>query len=343
MCTDLRLVRLPDKHVSARTLDFGFELASTVRVVPRQQAWSATAATAGPGPLHWTNTLGFVAMTAFGFDDYFADGLNEAGLSVGTLWLPETKLPSSPPTSGEQQSMDFINLAGWFLGTCRTVADVKAALSTVQIWNAPVKDLWPAGRPIPDKITPLLDWAFTEHLAIHDAKGGDIVVEFINGTTNIYDNPAGVLTNSPTFPWHVTNLRNYIGLTNVEDQPNNLMGMPVTGTGNGTGLIGLPGDVTPPSRFVRATVLSQVMTSVTGSRDAVNEAFHCLDLVSVPRHLAASGDYTQWYVVREHDKLIYYVRSYDGWTTDAHDLIALSVSTPGAPSTLELPVPVPAP
>ncbi len=336
MCTDLRLVRLADLHVSGRTLDFAYELGSTVQVVPRGQEWSATTTAGGAAPLTWTNGVGFVAMTAFGFDQYFVDGLNEAGLSVGTLWLPETTLPTTAPSDGAA-ALDFINLAGWLLGTCNTVADVKAALGTVQIWNAPVKDLWPAGRAVPPRIAPLMDWAFTEHLAIHDAHGGDLVVEFVDGGMQVHDNVVGVLTNSPVYPWHVTNLRNYIGLTNVESQTYNLMGMPVTGTGNGTGLIGLPGDVTPPSRFVRATVLSQVASSATDSRDAINQAFHSLDLVSVPRHLAASGDYTQWYVARDHDNRVYYVRSYDGWTTDVHDLGGLGVANPGPQQSLPLP------
>jgi choloylglycine hydrolase len=337
MCTDLRLVRLPDLHVSGRTMDFAFELASTVQVVPRGQEWTATATGGGVAPLAWTNDLGFVALDGFGFTRFFADGLNEAGLSVGTLWLPETKLPESPPTTGTAPALDFVNLAGWLLGTCRTVADVKKALGTVQLWNAPVKDLWPAGQAVPDAVKPLMDWAFTEHLTVHDASGGDLVVEFLDGEVHLHDNVVGVLTNSPTYPWHVTNLRNYIGLTNVEDKPYNLMGMPVTGTGNGTGLIGLPGDVTPPSRFVRATVLGQVAQAASDARDAVNQVFHSLDLVSVPRHLAASGDYTQWYVARDHDNRVLYVRSYDGWTTDAHDLADLRVDQPGAISTLPLP------
>lgn len=337
MCTDLRLVRLTDLHISGRTLDFAFELGSQVRVVPRGQTWSATATSGGGEPLAWTNDLGFVAMDAFGFDGYFADGLNEAGLSVGTLWLPETSLPTTPPHEGGAPALDFVNLAGWLLGTCRTVGDVKAALGTVQVWNAPVRDLWPAGKAVPSQLAPLMDWAFTEHLAIHDAEGGDLVVEFLDGVAHVYDNVVGVLTNSPTYDWHVTNLRNYIGLTNAEDQPYNLMGMPVRGTGNGTGLIGLPGDVTPPSRFVRATVLTQVVTRADSPRAAVNQMFHCLDLVSVPRDLAASGDHTQWYVVRDHDRRAYYVRSYDGWTTDCHDLGSLAVSSPGQPTTLPLP------
>lgn len=337
MCTDLRLIRLPSMHVSARTLDFAIELHSQVRVVPRGQQWSAVSTGNDVPTLTWTNTLGFVAMDALGFDDKFADGLNEAGLSVGTLWLPETTLPTTPPETGTALAIDFVSIAGWLLGTCSTVEDVKKAIASVQVWNAPVKLMWPEGRPVPTPMQSLMDWAPTEHLAIHDAHGGDIVIEFAGGGMHVYDNPVGVLTNSPTFDWHLTNLRNYVGLTNVNANPVTLAGFTVAPTGNGTGLAGLPGDVTPPSRFVRATVLAEVVTSATDARDAVNQAFHSLDLVSVPRHVVAEGDYTQWSVARDHDNLIYYVRAYDSWTTDAHDLRALGVTGSGAPSTLPLP------
>ena len=335
MCTDLRLTRLEGFHVSARTLDFAFETASVIEVVPRGQQWAATA---GPGaePLTWTNQLGFLAVNFFGFDDYFADGLNEAGLSVATLWLAETGLPDEPP-EGAGPAIDFINLAGWLLGTCSTVAEVKAALTSVRIWDAPVGVLWPADRPMPEALKPLTHWSATEHLSIHDAQGNDLVVEFVDGQTRIYDNHVGVLTNSPVYPWHVTNLRNYIGLTNVEDKPYNLLGMSVVATGNGTGLLGMPGDVTPPSRFVRATVLTQTVRQAQDPRDAVNQAFHSLDLVSVPRYLAAAGDYTQWYVVRDHDRKRLYVRTYDGWQTDEHDLGELGVAGTGPRRTLPLP------
>ncbi|MDQ1307803.1 MAG: hypothetical protein QG671_3637 [Actinomycetota bacterium] len=337
MCTDLRLVRLKDMHISARTLDFGYETQSRVQVVPRGQKWQATPTQTAAGTLEWTNDLGFLGMDAFGFDFAFCDGLNEAGLSVGTLWLPETDLVTDPPASSDTPAVDFVNLAGWILGTCRTVADVKAALAGVAIWNAPIKRLWPSDRPVPDVVKPLLDFAFTEHLSIHDASGGDLVVEFVDGGIHLHDNAIGVLTNSPTYDWHVTNLRNYVGLTNVEDEPKNLMGMTVKPTGNGTGLLGMPGDVTPPSRFIRATVLTEVTTEAKDARAAINQAFHSLDLVSVPRHLAASGDYTQWYVARDHDNAVYYVRSYDGWTTDTHDLKALGVAAQGTRSVLPIP------
>ena len=333
MCTDLRLIRLSDLHVSARTLDFAFETQSQVEIVPRGQQWQSAVA---DGALSWSNHLGFVALNGLGFPDYFADGLNEAGLSVGTLWLPETQLPAAAP-AGEGPAIDFLSLAGWLLGTCASVEEVKAALPGVRVWNPPLRDLWPAARPLPKGLQGLADWAIPEHLAIHDAHGHDLVVEFLDGQMLMHDNPAGVLTNSPTFDWHLTNLRNYVGLTNVEAQPYTLSGNAVTPTGNGTGLLGMPGDVTPPSRFVRATVMAQTVTAAADARAAINQAFHCLNLVSVPRHLAASGDYTQWSVARDHDNAVLYVRAYDSWATGAHDLAALEVTVEGLRRTHPMP------
>jgi choloylglycine hydrolase len=338
MCTDLRLVRLNGLHISGRTMDFAQELGSQVQVVPAGDSWSATETGTTVAALTWTNRFGYVAMDAFGFDWAACDGLNDAGLSIGTLWLPETDLPTDPPASGDQPAVDLIHFGPWILGTCATVQDVREAFAGVQVWNAQVRRLWPADQPMPDAVRPLLDFAFPMHLAVHDAHGGDLVVEFLDGAPVFHDDPVGVLTNSPTFDWHETNLRNYVNLRDAEAKPLDLMGLEITPTGNGTGLLGLPGDVTPPSRFVRATVLAEVSRTAKDARAAVNQVFHCLDLVSVPRDVAPSGDATQWYVARDHDQLVYYVRSYDGWTTDAHDLHALGVSDPKtARSALPLP------
>ena len=137
MCTDLRLVRLQDLHVSGRTMDFAQELGSRVQVVPAGNEWSATA-TGTPVPaLTWTNTHGYVAMDAFGFDWAACDGLNDAGLSIGTLWLPETDLPTEPPAAGGEPAVDLIHFGSWILGTCATVQDVRDAFAGVQVWNAP--------------------------------------------------------------------------------------------------------------------------------------------------------------------------------------------------------------
>ncbi len=326
MCTDLRLARLKDLHVSGRTMDFADELQSRVQVVPAGLDWSATETGTEAEPLRWTNTHGYVAMDAFGFDRVACDGLNDAGLSIGTLWLPETDLPQVPPATGVKPAIDLIHFGSWILGTCATVQEVRDAFATVQIWNSPIGRLWASDRPRPDAVVRLAEYSLPLHLAVHDALGGDLVVEFLGGLPVCHDNPVGVLTNSPTFDWHTTNLRNFINLTSAEAKPVNLMGLEVDPTGNGTGLLGLPGDVTPPTRYIRAAMLSAVSTAATDARAAVNQAFHALDLVHVPRQVAASGDYTQWYVVRDHDNLGYFVRGYDSWQTDAHDLYRLGVA-----------------
>ena len=76
-------------HVSARTLDFAVETEARLQVVPRGSPFTATTTGTASPALTWTNTLGFVAMDTFGFANYFSDGLNEAGLSVGTCGCPK--------------------------------------------------------------------------------------------------------------------------------------------------------------------------------------------------------------------------------------------------------------
>ena len=137
MCTDVRLVQLADLHVSARTMDFAEELGSTLQVVPVGQQWSATHTHSEVQTLRWTNAHGYVAMDAFGFDWAACDGLNDAGLSIGTLWLPETTLPTTPPTTGAAPAIDLIHFGSWILGTCATVQDVRAAFAAVQCGTRP--------------------------------------------------------------------------------------------------------------------------------------------------------------------------------------------------------------
>ena len=81
-----------------------------------------------------------------------------------------------------------------------------------------------------------------------------MVIEYVNGAAHVYDNPIGVFTNSPAFDWHITNLRNYVNLSPINVAPVKLSGKTLKGLGQGSGLLGLPGDYTPPSRFVRAAV-----------------------------------------------------------------------------------------
>jgi choloylglycine hydrolase len=113
-----------------------------------------------------------------------------------------------------------------------------------------------------------------------------------------------VITKSPTFDWHMTNLRNYVNFSMTNVPPIKLGTVVLKPFGQGTGMLGMPGDFTPPSRFVRAVAFSQsVLPSKTG-HDAIIEAFHILNQFDIPKgsarehekdeHGNVVADYTLW-------------------------------------------------
>jgi len=98
----------------------------------------------------------------------------------------------------------------------------------------------------------------------------------------IFDNALGVLTNSPSFDWHTTNLRNYIHLSAVAIPEKKIAGLDFSPMGAGSGTIGLPGDFTPPSRFVRAVAWTQTARSTQTSIETVYEVFRILAISTFP-------------------------------------------------------------
>src|SRR5208282_2216741 len=104
------------------------------------------------------------------------------------------------------------------------------------------------------------------HYVVYDASGKSIVVEYTGGKLHVYDDPLGVITNSPAFDWQMTNLSNYVNFSMTNVPPVKLGPVTLEPFGQGSGMLGLPGDFTPPSRFVRAVAFSQsVFQAKTGA------------------------------------------------------------------------------
>ena len=137
------------------------------------------------------------------------------------------------------------------LGNFATVDEVKAAVGDVVVWGEMVPQL--------GSFAPL-------HYSVHDAGGKSIVIEYVDGKLHVYDNAVGVLTNSPTYEWHIQNLRNYVNLTAENAKPVKIGNVTYAGTGQGSGLHGLPGDPTPPSRFVMAAATAYLVEQAEGCR-----------------------------------------------------------------------------
>jgi len=218
-----------------RTMEFGVESNWKISVVPRNMEFTSPAPDGKKG-LTWKTKYGYVGVVGWGIDAMVSDGLNEAGLSFGGLWF-ETDVKYQDVGPGEQNRALAQTLCGsWILGNFATVDELKQAVDGVKVFGY---------------VVPALGSAPPAHGIITDASGKCVVMEFGDGKVNIYDNPLGILTNAPNFPWHLNHLRQFIGMSNENPKTRVMSGMKFVPTGHGAGMIGLPGDLTPPSRFIR--------------------------------------------------------------------------------------------
>ncbi len=315
-CTDVRLIAADGSAFTVRTMEFAADLKSETVIMPRGRQFTS------PGPkgagLAWTSKYGFVFMNAYG-QPAVTDGLNEKGLGFGALYLPGETQYETVKAGEEGRALSNIQFGAWVLGNFATVDEVRDAVASVRVWAEFVPQL--------GSYSPL-------HFAIHDASGKSLVIEYIGGTAHVYDNTIGVLTNSPTYDWHIQNLRNYVNLTAENTAPVKLGNTTYASTGQGSGLHGLPGDPTPPSRFVMAAATAYLADQPKDAAGALVLAQHLIDRVDIPKGLVRdyadggkpTGDYTQWTVFRDHANKVYFWRSYDDTGLKALDLKTVDFS-----------------
>lgn len=147
------------------------------------------------------------------------------------------------------------------------------------------------------------------------------------GTLKVHDAPLGVMTNAPTYDWHMTNLANYINLSVTDVDQAKVGPTTVTAFGSGAGLLGLPGDFTPPSRFVRAVVYSQSAAPNATADDAVLSAFHILNQFDIPKGAVVNSaigqpvaEITEWTSVADLKNLRWYFRTFSDQSIHMVDL-----------------------
>lgn len=324
-CTDARLVAQDGSVLTARSMEFGAPVNSGLVVSPRGSKLQSDAPGGAKG-LGWTAKYGFVYMDGFGLNAA-CDGLNEAGLGFGGLYLPGFANYETIAPGENSKAVSNLQFGAWLLSQFATVAEVKAALPQIHVWGEPVAAFGNSFIPI--------------HYVVHDAKGNSIVLEWVGGKLKVYDNTVGVMTNSPPYDWQMTNLDNYINLSPDNAKPVKINGVEYAATGQGSGLVGLPGDPTPPSRLVDTAVALNAAVKPKDATEALVLGQKLMNRVDLPAGLArdpSSGgsDITQWVVFRDHTNKIYYFRTYNNMSLQAVDLKKLDFS-PDAP-TRRLPI-----
>lgn len=318
-CTDIHLQSKDGAHIIARTLEFAMEFDSQLVSTPRGMSFTVTTPNNKPGK-SWKNKIGYVYVNALK-QLFTVDGMNEQGLTFEYLYLPGLTQYQSVPAGKDAMAIPYTYLGDYLLGNCATLDEVRAAL----------KDLYVYQQTIPG----LGDMVFPLHAAIHDASGKGIVVEFINGNMVIHDYK-DVMTNSPTYDWHLTNLLQYLNLSPYNPAPIIINGVSYGMNGQGAGMIGLPGDVSPASRFVKMAFMLHYANQADTAFDAVNLARHIINNVDIPIGIAREKtstadayDYTQWTVFKDQTNKIIYFTTYDNLTLRAVDMKKLDLSEKG--------------
>lgn len=265
-CTGITLKAKDGAVVYGRTLEWGaFDLNSRVVVIPRGHKFTGSTPDGKPG-LTWKAKYGVVAIDGLE-KEAFLDGLNEKGLAVGLFYLPGFAKYQKYDPAKAGQSIGPADVVQLLLSTCAGIDEVRMTLVKVRVVPVIEKAL---GFPPP------------AHYIVTEPSGKAIVVEYLKGKLKIFDAPLGVITNSPSYDWHMTNLRNYINLSPVALPGKKIEDLDFTPLGAGSGMIGLPGDFTPPSRFVRAVAFSKTARPTATGDEAMYEVFRILDNFNVP-------------------------------------------------------------
>lgn len=262
-CTGITLTAKDSTKILARTIEWGgSDLNSQYVIVPR----GYTAQSYIPGGvdgMKFTSKYGYVGL-AVEQKEFIAEGLNEEGLSAGLFYFPKYGKYEDYNPAYKGESIADLQLVSWILGECKNVEEVKEAISKVHVIAIDPR-------------------ASTVHWRFADTTGRQIVLEIIDGKPVFYENKLGVLTNSPDFKWQITNLNNYVNLFPGSAPSQKLDGeTELSQFGAGSGFLGIPGDVTPPSRFVRAAFYQATAPVQETSEETVLQGFQILNNFDIP-------------------------------------------------------------
>jgi choloylglycine hydrolase len=284
-------------------MEFSFDIPTDLVLIPAGIDYHGTTVSGTPG-MEWETRYAAVGANGFGLPQII-DGVNERGLSAAAFYFANyVGYQEEPPD--KSRVLAPYELVTWILTSFSSVEDVRENIGEVVV---------------PEVVLDAFGFSPPLHYIVMDTSGDCIVLEHVDGKLEIHDDPLGIITNSPGFQWHMTNLGNFVNLSPLNHDPVELGPLEVSEMGMGSGLLGMPGDFTPPSRFIRALVFSLTALPAAGSESAVLEAFHILNQFDIPAGacrrpgLDQDGnvqyEYTLWSSVSDLSAGRYYIRTHD--------------------------------
>lgn len=275
-----------------RTLDYEFSYGDQVVITPRRYKFDFTCE--GESESHYA-IIG-MAYVAENYPLYY-DAMNEKGLCMAGLNFVGNAVFHDKQENKHNAAQ--YELIPFVLSRCSSVAEAKELLENTVITGIPFNEKLPVAQ---------LHWIISD-------RNGSITVESVADGVKIYDNPVGVLTNNPPFPQQMFNLNNYMGLS--PKSPKNTFSdkLELNMYSRGMGAMGLPGDLSSQSRFVRAAFTKMNSQSGSSESESISQFFHILGSVDQQRGCCevAEGKYeiTIYTSCCNADKGIYYYTTYE--------------------------------
>ena len=284
-----------------RTLDYEVSYGEEITVTPRNYPFRFR--TGEMLERHYA-VIG-MAHISDGYPLYY-DAVNEKGLGMAGLNFVGNAAYHKPVPG--RNNVDTFEFIPWMLSRCATVEEARVELDRLNLTDGTSSAALPAAQ---------LHWIIAD-------KNGAIVAESVKDGLRVYDNPAGVLTNNPPFDEQLFNLNNYMSLSPRQPQNNFSSKLELAPYGRGMGALGLPGDLSSQSRFVRAAFVRLNSVSDDSEAASVSQFFHILNSVDQQRGCCELEpgvyEYTIYTSCCNADRGIYYYTTYDNHQISAVDM-----------------------
>ena len=295
-CTGISLTAADGSYVQARTIEWAYgKLKSEYVIIPRGEKLQSYTPS-GLNGVTFEAKYGTVGLAVVQ-REFIAEGLNEAGLSAGLFFFPRFGSYTPYVAENNNKTLADLQVVQWILTQFSTIDELKSSIANVDIVG--------------------LEKSAVVHWRIGESSGKQVVMEIVDGKVHFYDNIVGVLTNAPGFEWQLANLENYVNLRPGSAANLQLGKLTIEPLGGSSAMLGLPGDSTPPSRFVRAAFFRNSAPQRATGIDTVLECFHLLNNFDVPIAIENPDEKdlpsaTQWTsAIDLTSRCVYYKTAYD--------------------------------
>jgi choloylglycine hydrolase len=296
LCTAITLQSRRAVNFLGRTMDFSYPIEPKIYVIPKNYVWHNIL-----NMNQYSDRYSFIGIGQESEEMLgFFDGVNERGFAAAALYFPDYAVYALKAGSEKKEPIAALDFLHFLLGKCGSIDELGEIARQVALFGIP--------DPVTKTVAPL-------HWIASDRSGKSAVIEPIQQGLKLFQNPVGVLANSPGFEWHMTNLRNYTGVSPMQNSEVYWGNVQLRPFGQSAGTFPLPGGYTSPERFIRTAYQKTHIEMPADDTEAVAACFHIMENVSIPKGVVITDkgpcDYTKYTAFMNTETCGYFFKTYD--------------------------------